>query len=154
MPSRHKARELALQMLFQWDVGRHPPLEVISTFLAPRKLDPETVEFARALFEGAVNHVDAIDSLARTHSAHWRLERMAAVDRNVIRLALYELCHVPENPPAVVINEALELARRFSTADSVEFVNGVLEGVRKALPSHSPLAPTNNLQPPEGETKP
>ncbi len=145
MPSRHKARELALQMLFQWDLGCHPPAEVISTFLTPRKLDSETGGFARALFEGAVNHVGVIDSLARAHSAHWRLERMAAVDRNIIRLAVYELCHVPENPPAVVINEALELARRFSTPDSVEFVNGVLEGVRKAIPASSPPTPTNNL---------
>ncbi|MGH9328474.1 MAG: transcription antitermination factor NusB [Terriglobia bacterium] len=138
MPSRRKARELALQMLFQWDVGNQTPTEIISRFLARRKLDSETERFARVLFEGAVSHVDSIDVLVRAHSTHWRLERMAAVDRNIIRMALYELFHVPENPPAVVLNEALELARRFSTADSVEFVNGVLEGVRKATEAQPP----------------
>ncbi|MGH9352840.1 MAG: transcription antitermination factor NusB [Terriglobia bacterium] len=135
MPSRRKARELALQMLFQWDMGQHPPAEVLSTFLEPRKLDPDTAAFARLLFEGAVKEVGALDSLARAHAQHWRMERMAAVDRNIIRLALYELFHVPENPPAVVINEALELARRFSSVDSVDFVNGVLDAVRKAAPA-------------------
>ncbi|MGH9343199.1 MAG: transcription antitermination factor NusB [Terriglobia bacterium] len=131
MPSRRKARELALQMLFQWDLGQHPPAEILSSFLTPRKLDPDTAAFARALFEGAVKEVGALDAAARTQSQHWRLERMAAVDRNIIRLALYELFHVPENPPAVVINEALELARRFSGVDSVDFINAVLDAARK-----------------------
>jgi transcription antitermination protein NusB len=131
MPSRRKSRELALQMLFQWDLGRHSIEQVKKTFLGPRKLDEETARFARELFEGTVRESPGLDVQVRSHSQHWRLERMAAVDRNIIRLALYELFHLRENPPAVVINEALELARRFSTADSVEFVNGVLEGVRK-----------------------
>jgi N utilization substance protein B len=133
MPSRRKARELALQMLFQWDLGRNSPEQVIANFLEPRALDPQTEGFARSLFEGAVREAPALDSLVRSQAQHWRLERMAAVDRNILRLALYELFHVPENPPAVVINEALELARRFSTVDSVDFVNGILEGVRKSV---------------------
>ncbi len=119
-------------MLFQWDLGRHSPEQVIANFLEPRQLDAETERFARSLFEGAVAEAPTLDSLVRSQAQHWRLERMAAVDRNILRLALYELFHVPENPPAVVINEALELARRFSTVDSVDFVNGILEGVRKA----------------------
>ena len=132
MPSRRKARELALQMLFQWDLGGHSPAEVTQTFLSPRKLDPETARFAQELFEGAVREAESLDTRVRSQSQHWRLERMAAVDRNILRLALYELLHIAESPPAVVINEALELARRFSTADSVEFVNGILDSVRKA----------------------
>jgi N utilization substance protein B len=132
MPSRRKSRELALQMLFQWDLGGHSTAQITQTFLGPRKLDPETARFAQELFEGTVREAESLDAQVRSHSQHWRLERMAAVDRNILRLALYELLHVHENPPAVVINEALELARRFSTADSVEFVNGVLEGARKA----------------------
>jgi N utilization substance protein B len=119
-------------MLFQWDLGGHSTAQINQTFLAPRKLDPETTRFAQDLFEGTVSEAESLDARARSHSQHWRLERMAAVDRNIIRLALYEMLHVPENPPAVVINEALELARRFSTAESVEFVNGVLDAVRKA----------------------
>jgi transcription antitermination protein NusB len=119
-------------MLFQWDLGGHSVERISETFLGSRKLDRETARFARELFEGTVREAAALDIQVRSQAQHWRLERMAAVDRNIIRLALYELLHLRDNPPAVVINEALELARRYSTADSVEFVNGVLEGVRKA----------------------
>ena len=135
MGSRRKARELALQMLFQWEVGDHTVEHVVSTFLASKKLDADVESFARGLFEGAVREVDALDDALRERAEHWRPERMAAVDRNVIRLALYELLHHPQTPPAVVINEALEIARRFSGKDSVEFVNGVLDGIRKTLPA-------------------
>jgi transcription antitermination protein NusB len=124
-------------MLFQWEVGRHSPSKVLASFLPAHKADGEVKEFARRLFEGTVSEIESIDRLLRRHAEHWKLERMAAVDRNVLRLALYELLHNPETPPAVVINEALELARRFSTAESVDFVNGVLDAVRKALPSPS-----------------
>src|SRR6516225_11213632 len=132
MASRRKARELALQMLFQWELGEHTPEHVIATFLRSRRTDPEEEGFARSLFEGTVSEVESLNGMIQECSEHWRLERMAAVDRNLIRMALYELLHYAETPPAVVINEALELARRFSTADSVEFVNGVLDAVRKA----------------------
>jgi transcription antitermination protein NusB len=138
MASRRKARELAFQMLFQWDVGRHSPEHVLSTFLGRQKADASTLEFARWLFEGAVAESDSLDELLRQHSANWRLERMAAVDRNVLRLALYELQHTTDTPPAVVINEALELARRFSSGDSVEFVNGVLDAIHKKEPRPAP----------------
>jgi N utilization substance protein B len=134
MGSRRKARELALQMLFQWELGKHPPQHVVSTFLGTRKIDPDVEGFARWLFEGAASEVESLDRRVGEHAEHWRLERMAAVDRNILRLALYELLHRPETPPAVVINEALEIARRFSGADSAEFVNGVLDAIRKTLP--------------------
>jgi transcription antitermination protein NusB len=134
MASRRKSREFALQMLFQWEVGAHSPQKVIASFLPTHNAGAEVKEFARGLFEGTVEHIESIDPLLRSHTEHWKLERMAAVDRNVLRLALYEMLHHPETPPAVVINEALELARRFSAAESVEFVNGVLDAVRKALP--------------------
>jgi transcription antitermination protein NusB len=132
MSSRRKARELALQMLFQWELGGHTPEHVIATFLRSQRTDAEEESFARSLFEGTVSEVESLNRMIQERAEHWRLERMAAVDRNLIRMALYELLHYAETPPAVVINEALELARRFSTADSVEFVNGVLDGVRKA----------------------
>jgi N utilization substance protein B len=96
--------------------------------------------FARDLFEGAVKNIDRLDRLVREHADNWRLERMAAVDRNILRVALYELLHHPETPAAAVINEALEIAWRFSGQGSVEFVNGVLDGIRKALPPHDPQA--------------
>jgi N utilization substance protein B len=133
MGSRRKARERALQMLYQWEVGEHSPQQVLSTFSQTQKMVAEVESFARALFEGTVREVASLDRLMRAHSEHWRLERMAAVDRNLLRLALYELLHCPETPPAVVINEALEIARRFSDKNSVEFVNGVLDAIRKTL---------------------
>jgi transcription antitermination protein NusB len=142
MGSRRKARELALQMLFQWEVGGHAPEYVISTFLGARQLDHQVEGFARALFEGTVSEAAELDRALAARSQNWRLERMAAVDRNVLRLALFELRRHPETPPAVVINEALEIARRFSGAEAVEFVNGVLEGVRQTLPaSETPPKP-------------
>ena len=112
MGSRTKSRELALQMLFQWEVGKHPPAYVLQTCLAGRRLAPDVENFARALFEGSVEEVSALDGLIAEHAEHWRVERMAAIDRNILRLALYELRHHPETPAAVVMNEALELARR------------------------------------------
>jgi N utilization substance protein B len=120
-------------MLFQWEQGKHPPNHVVASFLKTQKVETDVEDFARALFEGTVNEVESLDRLVREHAEHWRLERMAAVDRNVLRLALYELLHRTETPPAAVINEALEIARRFSERDSVEFVNGVLDAIRKAL---------------------
>jgi N utilization substance protein B len=135
MASRRKARELALQMLFQWEQGKHAPQHVISTFLRAQQAEPEVEQFAQALFEGTVGEVEELDRRIRERAENWRLERMAAVDRNLLRLALYELLHYPETPPAVVINEALEIARRFSDKESVDFVNGVLDAIRKSLPS-------------------
>ncbi len=138
MGSRRKSRELALQMLFQWELGGHSPDHVLSTFLSAQKVDADVESFARSLFEGTVGEVKNLDRLVREQAEHWRLERMAAVDRNILRVALYELIHHPETPPAVVIDEALEIARRFSGGDSVEFVNGVLDGIRKNLPAANP----------------
>jgi N utilization substance protein B len=140
MGSRRKGRELALQMLFQWELGGHSPEHVISSFLHVQRIDAEVESFARSLFEGTVSEVEALDRRVREQAEHWRLERMAAVDRNLLRLALYELLHCPETPPAVVINEALEIARRFSGKDSVEFINGVLDAIRKTLPAASPTS--------------
>lgn len=137
MGSRTKSRELALQMLFQWEVGKHPPAYVLQTFLGGRRLAPDVEAFARTLFEGAVEEVSALDRLIAEHAEHWRVERMAAIDRNILRMALYEILHCPETPAAVAINEALEIARRFSGEESVEFVNGVLDAIRKSLPQNS-----------------
>jgi N utilization substance protein B len=133
MASRRKSREYAMQMLYQWEVGRHTPAQVSSTFFADKRAEAEVEGFARQLFEGAVKEIDHLDRLVRGQAENWRLERMAAVDRSILRVALYELLHHPETPPAAVINEALEIARRFSGEDSVEFVNGILDGILKTL---------------------
>jgi len=127
-------------MLFQWEVGKHSAPYVLQSFLGGRALLPDVEAFARALFEGTVEEISTLDPLISGHAEHWRVERMAAIDRNILRMALYELLHYPETPPAVVIDEALELARRFSGEESVEFVNGVLDAIRKSLPQTKPTA--------------
>jgi N utilization substance protein B len=132
---RHRSRELALQALYFWEVGRTAPDEAIDHVLAA--LDeppPESVRtFAEALVKGAVQTHEELDSLIGGHIDNWRIERLAVVDRLILRLATWELRYQPETPPAVIVNEALELARTFSADESVKFVNGVLDSIRKAL---------------------
>jgi N utilization substance protein B len=98
--------------------------------------------FARGLFRGAVDNIETLDQLISKHAANWRLERMAAVDRSILRVAVYELLHEPETPPRAVINEALEIARRFSGDGSVEFVNGILDTILKKLPAREKKSPS------------
>lgn len=133
MGIRRKARECALQLLFQWEGERGEPRAVQASFWRQIKVAPATRKFADRLFTGTLAGLEEIDRLIAAHSQHWKLERMAAVDRNLLRLAVHELQAYPKTPPAVVINEALEIARRFSTPDSVEFINGVLDAIRKTL---------------------
>ena len=131
---RRKSRELAMQMLFQGDVGRQNPEEVRKTFWQAREeVDESTRGFAEDLFRVATDHTAEIDGLIERHAEHWRMDRMAAVDRNLLRSAVAELLGYPSTPRAVVINEALEIARKFSSPESVQFVNGVLDSVGKDL---------------------
>jgi len=122
-----------MQMLYQWELGGSTPDQVNATFFSERTAHGEVDNFARSLFRGAVRDIDRVDQLVREHAENWRLERMAAVDRSILRLAVYELMNCPETPPHAVINEALEIARRFSGEDSVPFVNGVLDSVLKQI---------------------
>jgi N utilization substance protein B len=130
-----------MQMLYQWELGGNTPEQVDATFFLERKVGEEVEAFARELFRGAVNDIETLDGLIRKHAENWRLERMAAVDRSVLRVAVYEFLHCPETPPPAVINEALEIARRFSGEGSVEFVNGVLDAIQKSLPASHPAPP-------------
>ncbi len=134
MGTRRKSRELALQMLFQADMGRQSADEVRHTFWAERNSVGEEVRgFADDLFRVAVDRAGEINQLIERHAEHWRMERMAAVDRNLLRAAVAELLGYPATPRAVVINEALEIARKFSAPESVQFVNGVLDSVGREL---------------------
>ncbi len=132
---RHQAREAALRALYLWEVGRTDPAEALDTFFAEHEPDaPDGVRaFAAELVLGTAAEAAALDVLIARHSEHWRVERLAVIDRMILRMAAWELQHQAETPPAVVLNEALELARTFSADDSVRFVNGVLDGIRKAL---------------------
>jgi len=134
---RRRAREAALQMLYQWEVGRAGPYEVVATYWPSRESKEEISEelraFANALVKGTIERVAEIDELLSARAHNWRIERMAAIDRLVLRLAVFELLSAPATPPKVVINEALELTRTFSSDEAVAFVNGVLDAVRKDL---------------------
>lgn len=134
MGTRRKSRELCLQMLFQWDMGKQSPEQVRKTFWAERgEIDEETRGFADDLFRVAVDQQARIDELIQKHAQHWRMDRMAAVDRNVLRAGVAEFLGHHETPRPVVINEALEIARKFSAPESVQFINGVLDSVGKEL---------------------
>ena len=134
MGTRRKSRELALQMLFQADMGKQNPDEVRQTFWRERgDVGADVQSFANDLFRVATGRATEIDGLIEGHAEHWRMERMAAVDRNLLRAAVAELLAFPTTPWAVVINEALEIARKFSSPESVQFINGVLDSVGKEL---------------------
>lgn len=124
-----------MQILYLWEVGRAEPGAAIGAYFHEHAPDaPEdVVEFATALVRGTVRNVDDLDALIAQHSRHWRLDRLAIVDRLIIRMSVWEMQHDVDTPPAVVINEALELTRRFSADEAVSFVNGMLDGIRKTI---------------------
>ena len=134
---RHRGREAAVQMLYQWEVGRASIPEVTQTFWAHEQAsNPASVQhqaFATLLASGVVATVETIDPIISEAAEHWRIERMNVMDRLILRMAVYEFLHQPETPGRVVINEALELARTFSTDDSVRFINGILDAIRRRL---------------------
>jgi transcription antitermination protein NusB len=134
MGTRRKSRELALQMLFQADMGKQTPEQVRKTFWAERStVEAAARGFADDLFRVALDRQQEIDSVIEQHAQHWRMDRMAAVDRNLLRVAVAEFVGFPKTPRAVIINEALEIARKFSSPESVQFINGVLDGVARGL---------------------
>ena len=136
MGTRRKSRELVLQMLFQADMGQQSAEDVRRTFWNERgSVGSDVQDFAEDLFRVANDRNLEIDGLIERHAEHWRMDRMAAVDRNLLRSAVAELVGFPATPRAVVINEALEIARKFSTPESVQFINGVLDSVGKDLES-------------------
>lgn len=136
MPSRHRSRERALQMIYQWEVSQASAERVVETYWS--ELSNETAgdstedAFADRVLRGVVENIAKIDGLIQSHADNWRLERMSAVDRGILRMAVYELIEDTTLAP-VIINEALEIGGRFSGTESVPFLNGVLDAVRKSL---------------------
>lgn len=135
--SLHRAREVALQMLYQWEVGRVSMDDVRQTFWAHdtggELLSDDLRAFATALADGVAARVRELDPIIAEAADHWRVERMNVMDRLVLRLAVYEFLHEPGTPGKVVINEALELARTFSGNEAVRFINGLLDAIRRKL---------------------
>ncbi len=135
MGTRRKARESALQMLFAADVAKTDGTVLTSTYwseLSDSNFDEQTRGFADNLTVGTLREVETIDERIRTRAEHWRIERMAIVDRNVLRLAVYEFLF-SDTPHTVIINEALEIARRFSTFEATQFINGILDAIKHDL---------------------
>ena len=131
MGARRKARELALQMLFQHDMSGNTPDTIISTFEELQKSKANTRDFATKIFKGTVDHLPKIDEMITAQADNWRLSRMAVVDRNIIRMSIYELMHESDTPRLVVIDEAIEIGKKFGTQKSSQFINGILDGILK-----------------------
>jgi N utilization substance protein B len=136
--TRHGARTVALQMLYQWEVGRLSMDDVRQTFWThgPDDVEPLSDElraFATSLAQGVADARAQIDPMIGEAAEHWRIERMNVMDRLILRLAIFEFLHQPDTPAKVVINEALELARAFSGDQSVRFINGILDAIRRTL---------------------
>jgi transcription antitermination protein NusB len=142
MGSRRKARECALQMLFAADVSDARADELVRTYwaeLCDAELEEPAREFASRLASGTLANLSALDERIRSRAEHWRISRMAIVDRNVLRLAVYEFLH-ETTPRTVTINEALEIARRFSTYEATQFINGILDAIKRDLDEEFPQA--------------
>ena len=135
MTRRSRAREVALQLLFQRDLNAHIDRAAIERFVRERLRDASLVPFCLSLYDGVLANQADIDRRLTEAAENWRLTRMAAVDRNVLRLGACELLHMPETPPHVALDEAIELARRYGSADSPAFVNGVLDRLRQPPPA-------------------
>ena len=134
MGTRRKSRELVLQMLFQADMGRQTPEEVRRTFWREHhSIEKDVRGFAEDLFRVAIAHQEQIDELIVANSKHWRLERMPAVDRNLLRMAVGEMLGFKGTPFPIVINEALEIGRRYSAPESINFLNGMLDAIARSL---------------------
>jgi transcription antitermination protein NusB len=130
MGKRTKARECALQMLYQWDITREPMDRVAGLFWQVRSSTDETRAMAERLARGAQAQFETLDEEITRASDNWRFERIAAIDKNILRLAVYELMREPGTPSSVVIDEAVELAKRFGEGGSPPFVNGVLDAIK------------------------
>jgi N utilization substance protein B len=140
MGSRRKARECALQMLFAADFADAVPEEVLKTYwveLGDPDVEETAREFATRLAVGTLSQLEGLDERIRSRAEHWRIPRMAIVDRNILRLAVYEFLYEP-TPRTVAINEALEIARRFSTYEATQFINGILDAIKRDLDEQQP----------------
>jgi len=131
MGLRRDAREAAAQYLYQREMQGDESDNALSEFYDMRGLSPSGRRFCDALLQGWMRHRESVDEAIQKNAINFEFHRLSAVDRNVLRVAAYEILHCPDVPPAVAINEAIEIAKKFSTGDSGKFVNGVLDNIRK-----------------------
>lgn len=130
MGSRRKAREYALQALYLADISTLPPAVALACLTRDEDMEEKTLEFAKGLTEGTLENKDSLDQLIVKYTRNWELGRMAALDRNILRLGAYEIIFELTTPVSVVIDEAVEIAKMFSTGDSGKFVNGILDKIK------------------------
>jgi len=133
--TRSRAREAALKILYQLDVTKDPPADGLKIFFRGHRVPLNSQAFVAQLVEGASARLSEIDGLISKYATNWSLERIAMVDRNILRLAIFELLYSSETPPKVAINEAVDLAKRFGSSESGKFVNGILDSIHKARAS-------------------
>ena len=131
MGTRRKSRELALQALYQLDVTKQDPSQVLAQFQKPSSPDEEKDEFLEELVLGVLSHLQEIDRLIERFSENWRLDRMSIIDRNILRMAIFELLYCKGIPPKVALNEAIELGKEYGSEDSGSFINGILDRIQK-----------------------
>ena len=131
MGSRRKARESALQLLYQLDMSGGKVRDALGMYWATQDGDEDVRQFASSLVEGVVKHLSEIDDIISSYSTNWKISRMASIDKNVLRMAVYELTHCPDIPVKVTINEAVEIAKCYGTEESGAFVNGILDNIAK-----------------------
>jgi len=134
MRKRTQAREFALQILYKWDLDPEPIDSIFGAFWEINPAPPEVCEYTERVVRGTLLHLSEIDPLLSKYAENWELRRMAVVDRNILRFSTYELLYLEEIPPKVVINEAVNLAKKFSQADSGKFVNGILDKINHTEP--------------------
>ncbi len=133
MSTRRKLREQILKMLYQREVGKSTSDEVFSFYLQEEKPDPKSAEFVKAIFFGAAEKSAELDKKIEAFADNWKLNRIALVDKNILRMALYEMLYCEDIPTVVSINEAVDIAKKYSTADSGKFVNGLLDKMKNEL---------------------
>lgn len=136
MGGRRQSRELALQFLYGYDMNRSEPAGAITDFWNTNRAPGEVRQFATDLVKGVLENIERIDKIITEHATNWRLDRIALVDKNILRVAIYELFYRDDIPPAVTINEAVEVAKKFSTPQSGKFVNGILDKIGKEKAGH------------------
>jgi transcription antitermination protein NusB len=136
MSLRRKSREYALQMLFQWEMGKQDPSRVENGFWANARAQKSTRDFANQLFENAAARAGELDPIISAHAKNWRIERISAIDRAILRLAIAEL-RTAGTPSKVVLNEAVELAKKFSSEEAASFINGILDAAMKSFAAKS-----------------
>jgi N utilization substance protein B len=145
MGNRRRSRELAMQALFQIEMNQEHSIEAVELFCKHFRVSKNVKPFFLRLIEGVKESQHEIDSLIERFSENWKLSRMSRVDRNVIRIAVYELLYCDDIPPKVSINEAIDIGKRFGTEDSGAFINGILDGVRISLEKENRLRSKKNL---------